>query len=112
MTAPARNATFRARATPLFAASATRVFARTATFMPMKPAAAEKTAPIRKPIAVPQPRSFQSPITRKRTTATPEMVMYWRRRYAVAPSCTAREISCMRSVPGDCCSSHQVSTTP
>ena len=30
-------------------------FERTATFMPMKPAAAERTAPIRKPNAVPQP---------------------------------------------------------
>ena len=89
-----------------------RMFARTATFIPMKPAAAEKTAPIRKPIAVPQPRSFQKPITRKRTTATTAMVVYWRRRYAEAPSWTAREISCMRSVPAGCWSSHSVSTTP
>ena len=55
MTEPARNATFSAGVRPCFAASAVRTFARTATFMPMNPAAAEKTAPIRKPIAVPQP---------------------------------------------------------
>ena len=112
MTAPALKAMLKARATPVFAPSATRVFARTATFMPMNPAAAENTAPIRKPNAVPQPRSFQNPITRKRTIATTAIVWYCRRRYAEAPSCTAREISCMRSLPGDCCSSHHVSTTP
>jgi hypothetical protein len=53
-----------------------REFERTATFIPMNPAAAERHAPIRKPNAVPQPRSFQSPITRKRTTATPAIVVY------------------------------------
>jgi hypothetical protein len=46
----------------------------------MKPAAAENTAPIRKPNAVPQPRSFQKPMTRKRTTATTAIVVYCRRR--------------------------------
>ena len=44
--------------TPSRAASAVRTFERTATFMPMKPAAAESTAPIRNPIAVPQPSSL------------------------------------------------------
>jgi hypothetical protein len=58
------------------AASAVRTFERTATFMPMNPAAAESTAPIRKPIAVAQPRSFQKPIPRKTTTATAEIVRY------------------------------------
>ena len=43
------------RLQPALAASAVRTFERTATFMPMKPAAAERAAPIRKPIAVPQP---------------------------------------------------------
>ena len=33
-----------------------RTFDRTATFIPMKPAAAESAAPIRKPTAVPHPR--------------------------------------------------------
>ena len=55
MTEPARNATRKAGATPSRAASAVRTFERTATFMPMKPAAADSMAPIRKPIAVPQP---------------------------------------------------------
>ena len=55
MTEPARNATFSAGCRPSRAASAVRAFERTATFMPMKPAAAESTAPIRNPNAVPQP---------------------------------------------------------
>ena len=55
MTEPARNATFSAGGRPVRAASAVRTFERTATFMPMKPAAAESTAPIRKPTAAPQP---------------------------------------------------------
>ena len=55
MTEPARKATFRAGLRPSLAASAVRTFDRTATFMPMKPAAAESVAPIRKPTAVPQP---------------------------------------------------------
>ncbi len=55
MTEPALKAMSSAGDTPRFAASAVRTFERTATFMPMKPAAAEKTAPMRKPIAVPQP---------------------------------------------------------
>ncbi len=80
MTEPDENATASAGLTPLLAASAVRTFARTATFIPMKPAAAERTAPIRKPNAVDQPRSFQSPIPMKRTAATPAIVMYCRRR--------------------------------
>ena len=32
-------------------------------------------------------------------TPTMAMVVYWRLRYAAAPSCTAPEISCMRCVP-------------
>ena len=36
-----------------------------------------------------------------RTTATIPMIVYWRFRYAAAPSCTAAEISCIRSLPGD-----------
>ena len=55
MTEPARNATLSAGLRPCLAASAVLTFERTATFMPMNPAAAERMAPIRKPIAVPQP---------------------------------------------------------
>ena len=40
------------RRQPVRAASAVRTFERTATFIPMKPAAADRTAPMRKPIAV------------------------------------------------------------
>ncbi len=108
---PEENATFSAALTPCRAASAVRTFARTATFIPMKPAAAERTAPIRKPNAVPQPRSFQSPMPRNSTAATTEIVMYCRRRYADAPSCTARAISCMRSLPAGRASRRTVRTT-
>ena len=55
VTEPARNATFRAGLSPPRAASAVRKFARTATFIPMNPAPAERIAPTRKPMAVPQP---------------------------------------------------------
>jgi hypothetical protein len=48
----------KAGCSPSRAASAVRTFERTATFMPMKPAAPEKIAPIRKPIAGPQPSSL------------------------------------------------------
>ena len=58
MTEPARKATLSAGLTPWRAASAVLTFERTATFMPMKPAAPESTAPIRNPIAVPQPSSL------------------------------------------------------
>ena len=43
------------RRDPSRAASAVRTFERTDTFMPMKPAAADSSAPIRNPNAVPQP---------------------------------------------------------
>ena len=46
----------RAATRPLRADSATRALARTDTFMPMKPAAAEKVPPIRNPIAPGCPR--------------------------------------------------------
>ena len=36
------------------------------------------------------------------------MVIYWRRRYAAAPSCTARAIACIASLPAGCCCSHLV----
>src|SRR5215217_3140310 len=46
------------------------------------------------------------------TTATPPMIVYWRRRYAVAPSCTAREMRCISSFPGERASSQREVTTP
>jgi hypothetical protein len=78
VTAPPRNATWSAAATPLRADSATRAFARTETFMPMKPADAENVAPITKPIAVSMSSAMASTIAS--TTATAPMIVYWRRR--------------------------------
>ena len=49
--APPRKAAFSAGGMPPRAASATRQFARTETFMPMKPAAADRQPPIAKPTA-------------------------------------------------------------
>src|SRR5215211_5287754 len=57
VTAPPLKATSRAADTPLRAVSATRVFARTETFMPMKPADAERVPPIRKPMPVSMSRT-------------------------------------------------------
>ena len=52
----------------------------------MKPAAPEKVPPIRNPIATRMPLASwaSSPIasTIASTTATPAMIVYWRRRYA------------------------------
>jgi hypothetical protein len=62
------------------------------------------------PIAV---STFRSTIKRIASTiATPAMIVYCRVRYAFAPSCTAPEISCMRSLPGDFASRRRVITAP
>ncbi len=50
--------------------------ARTETSMPMKPAAAESAAPIRKPIATAKP-SRNATMT-KMITPTMAIVVYWR----------------------------------
>jgi hypothetical protein len=97
--APPLKATSSAGAMPPRAASAVRTLARTDTFMPMKPAAPESTAPIRKPMAVSQPSFGTNPMTRKRMMPTMAMVLYCRLRYASAPSWMALAISCMRSLP-------------
>ena len=44
--------------------------------------------------------------------ATIAIVRYWRFRYAAAPSCTARAISCIRSDPGGRRSSQTARPTP
>ena len=95
---------------PPRAASATRQFARTETFMPMKPAAADSTPPSAKPTATSIVCSGIS--TTNRTTPTMPIVVYWRRRYAEAPSWTAFEISTMRSLPGESASSERVVSAP
>ncbi len=78
VTAPPRNATSSAFATPPRAASATRELERTETFMPMKPADADRMPPIAKPMAT---SMFWSGISAtNRTTPTMPIVVYWRRR--------------------------------
>ena len=116
VTVPPLKATERAGFMPDLAASAVRTFERTATFIPMKPVSAERTAPIMKPIATFHPRSSVQmpamPIARNTTTATTAMVVYCRFRYAAAPSWMAAAISRMRSVPADWASTQRVSARP
>src|SRR5436305_14590020 len=65
---------------------------------------------MRKPTAT---RMFCSGIrTMKTMTPTPAIVVYWRFRYALAPSCTAAEIARMRSFPGDSASREREVTAP
>ena len=84
--------------------------------MPMKPAEPDSVPPIRKPIATRMPSaswaSSATASTIASTTATPAMIVYWRRRYAFAPSCTAREISCISALPGERASSQREVTMP
>ncbi len=47
-----------------------------------------------------------------RTTPTIAIVVYWRRRYAWAPSWIAAESRCMTSLPGDRASNWRVVSTP
>ena len=65
--------------------------------MPDKAGGAGQDAPTAKPIAT-DPRK-QKPKADEHDDADAAMVMYWRLRYACAPSRTAPEISCMRRVP-------------
>ena len=110
VTAPPRNAADSAAPMPERAASATRAFERTDTFMPMKPAAADSRPPIAKPIAT---RMFCSGISAmNRTTPTMPIVVYWRRRYACAPSWMAADRPRIVSLPGDSASSDCVVSTP
>ncbi len=76
VTAPDLKAMSRPAARLLEAACAVRTLARTETFMPMKPAAPDRTAPIRKPIAAATESSHQA--SRSTTTPTMAMVVYWR----------------------------------
>ncbi len=78
VTAPALNEMSRPAASDLVAACAVRTLARTETFIPMKPAAPESTAPTRKPIATQLPSRIQRPT--KTTAPTIAMVVYWRLR--------------------------------
>ena len=57
-------------------------------------------------------QSMARPRITNRITATPAMIWYWRVRYALAPSCTAAEMRCISSLPGDFASSQRVVTAP
>ena len=48
----------------------------------------------------------------KRTTPTMPIVVYWRRRYAEAPSWTAADRLCIVSLPGDSASRDRVVSSP
>ena len=72
--APDLNASSSPAPSDEIAACAVRTFARTDTFMPMKPAAPERIAPMAKPIPTSQPRKY--PTIRKITMPTMPMVVY------------------------------------
>ena len=74
--APDLNATSRPAASDCVLACAVRTLARTETFMPMKPARPESTAPIRKPIATEKPSVAAT--STKSTTPTIPIVRYCR----------------------------------
>ncbi|PTM95331.1 hypothetical protein C7449_104410 [Mycoplana dimorpha] len=74
--APDLKAISRPEARLTEAAWAVRTLARTETCMPMKPAAPERTAPIRNPMAAVEDRRSQAAM--KTMTPTTAMVLYWR----------------------------------
>ena len=110
VTAPPRNAASSAGPMPPRAASATRALARTDTFMPMKPAAPDAMPPIRKPIATSM--SWRKIRATKRTRPTRPITVYWRRRYAEAPSWIAADRLCIVALPGERASSDRLVTAP
>ena len=95
--APERKAMARPAARLWLEAWAVRTLARTDTIMPAKPAAPDKSAPMRNPMATVSDRNHA--MMTKTTTPTAAIVAYCRRRYAVAPSWMAAAISCMRAEP-------------
>jgi hypothetical protein len=66
--------------------------------------------PIAKPIAVPQ--SSAKPITTSSTTPRIGLVVYWRVRYARAPSWIAAASACMRGWPGGVGRIQRIDQTP
>ncbi len=78
VTAPERNAISSPPASDFVAACAVRTLARTETFMPMKPAAPDRMAPIAKPIAT--VHDSRNPSAMNTTTPTAAMVVYCRLR--------------------------------
>ncbi len=78
VTAPALNAILRPPASECRAASAVRTFACTETFMPMKPAAPESTAPMMKPTGICQVGQNRMASSTTTPTPTQPIVLYWR----------------------------------
>ena len=74
--APDWKEMFSAGTMPFSAAAAVRTLARTDTFMPMKPARPDSTAPSTKPRAVRKDMVNRS--STATTTPTMAMVRYWR----------------------------------
>src|SRR5580704_9690638 len=115
-TPPVRNAIRNAlRSPPSRAAAATRTLPRTVSDMPVNPVSPENKAPTRKkmlrPHITPAPPAWGSTSsTKKMTTTNTPRVLNWRRRYAAAPSCTARAISCIFWVPWPAASTSRTST--
>ena len=89
-----------------------RTFARTETTMPMKPAAPERIAPIRKPTAASLPSVGAKRMTIARTIATMPIARYWRAKKAIAPSWIAAAISRIRWLPAGWASTQKVSAMP
>src|SRR5581483_8478616 len=118
VTAPPRNAVRNAGSSPPRAASAVRTFERTEMFIPMYPAAAERTAPSTKRDDVFQPRFGSVSLRMRRASAiattTPinAIIAYCRLRYADAPSWIACAISRIFSLPCGCRSTQPMSTRP
>ena len=75
-------------------------------FMPANPAAPDSTAPTTKPTVETRPNVSARMIAT--TTPTIAIAVYWRVRYAFAPSWMAAAMSCIRSSPAGCASSHRL----
>ena len=114
-TAPPLSAVCSAALSDSLAAAATRILARMEIHMPMKPATAEQIAPRRNDTVTKKASAFGSltgsvgvacritpyPMasTEATSTASTPIVLYWRARYASAPSWMALEMARMASVP-------------
>ena len=109
--APARNAMVRPLCRLLRAASAVRTLARTEMFMPMKPAAPDRIAPITKRDRRERPRKK----TTMTATTTPTMaiVVYWRREVGARRLPGSRPAtSIIRWLPADSASTWRLVTMP
>ena len=97
-------------------AEATRMLAAVASRMPRLPIVAENSAPTRKKIDRPMLSPMLAAGSAKSSTKTiatkTARVLNWRLRYAVAPSWTARPMSCIFGVPASAASTSRRSTKP